>query len=454
MTDLLSTLMLANLSFDYDEYSNSLDIVYESYEDPILALLTSNEEISANTLQLVIRSLPVSDQPMIKYINRAHQIRGEMSRLLEEVNTGWEFMALEKTIDLTISNNNKRKTRLFDTSIAKAVSKKSLEFHQGIFDLGRDVDNINGMVSRFTPSQYISDAGVLLTNLSLRVIEMKAEIGEKINISYSKSQLIIMGSELETLLEEYNNTDGLINANHPMISNDLTSTIEGYKEFVVTILSQLKEAQQLQDKDEITECLAVIGDLEKMFEALMRQVSEATVLPPESHSTEVTLDLGTNFDNDTLYESEEDFDKKKSMLQSWGGSSSKSMSGNMGRTTLSEEMPYLLHAFESAKDAELELRQSLKENNEVDWTHHETKNTFAHKSAQVDVPANFGLSQPKLYNGFRPFGPQAISVGNPVVLKNMDKPRLGSQGIIVRHTKYGPTANSLPNKGVSLEEID
>lgn len=482
-------------------FTNEKEDEYAEYNDPVLSLIAS-DEITALSLQLVLRSLPLTDKPLIKYINKAFTVLIELSNLLHKISAGWEFMALEKTIQLTIKQNYKRfkkshknkndqqedKTRSFDTNIAKTVVKKDLEYHQVLYELNISIIDINKLVTSFTPMQYVSDAGVVLTNLSLKIIELKNQLSERINVSYSKAKLIIMGSDLEGLLDDFktgaygssadgkeSDSNSIIGANHPIISNDLAATIEGYKEFVVTILNQLDEAQQSQESEEINECLAVIGDLEKMFDALMKEVYDPDLKPSNSATTNnatsanaaaaaaaasavdaadyavdddvdaaadttiedeeeedesianISVEHGqtphkaytprtrsntssahtdyssptnsANFDNDTLYESDEEFNqqlhqhsrhasrppshsqiphhfenrpkygKAHRPQASLSSSATLGMSRSTsrdnfystgGRSTLQDEMPYLLHAFENAKEVELELRQSVK----------------------------------------------------------------------------------------------
>ena len=304
-----------------DDTNDTID-EYAEFNDPILSIISS-DDISPESLAVVLRTLPLSDKPLVKYINKAFKVLQDLNNLISMITTGWEFIALEKDIqrairpDFNAQNTPKKKkknkktrenkhkkhnskslfsspidllagmeidgeeeeeeeengyghSKIFDTHVAKTVLNKALEFHQSLYELNAIILDINRVLSNFSPLQYVSDAGVLLTNISLKIIELKNQLSEKINVSYSQSKLIIMGSDLEELLQDFNmdNADGndaassIIDADQPIISNDLAATIEGYKDFVITILNQLHDAQETEIPDEINECLAVIGDLE------------------------------------------------------------------------------------------------------------------------------------------------------------------------------------------------
>lgn len=398
-------------SFDDDDMT-------EYSDDPVLGFLTT-ENITKNSFALVVRSLPVSDKPLIKYMNKAFHVFEELLALSKKISNDWEFIAMETDIQKAILTDHEENTntdqKLFNTNIANIVMEKSLLFNQKFYELSSILQEVNRIVATFSPLQAVSDPGMVLATLSLKVIDLKTKVNEKINIVYAQAKLILMGADLDDLLHDFNldrhadndsNANRIIDLNHPIISNDLATTIEGYKDFVITILNQLHDARQQEDDEEINEVLAVIGDLEKMFEALMKQVYEPEVKSAkrggkqtfnynendimeedeicvedeiqiesddEMHGRDEKLrnndthafhSSSTNtFDNDTLYES--DFESIKPKEKSVHSTIYSGLNNNLkktqtGRTTLSDEMPYLLKAFENAKEAENEIRDTLK----------------------------------------------------------------------------------------------
>lgn len=378
---------------------------YAEYNDPILTLI-ANDDMDEHELAMVLRTLPLSDKPLVKYVQKAFHVYKSLSRLQEALTTGWEYKALEKNILRAINPNHvyeDEKASTFDTEMAKIVLDKSTTDHQRLHELNSTIIQINAVLADFLPMQYVSDAGVLLTNLLLKIIELKTRVNEKISVAYSQARLISMGADLDELLRDFEAHGGendaassIIDPDHPIILNDLAATVEGYKDFVVTILDQLHEAKEMADLDDISECLAVIADLEKMFEALMKEIydsdsrssfdTESVAALTHSRQTSkrgqyenykqpepVVESPVHGFDSDTLYES--DIDGKHSRNQSLSSSATFGMLSSTLRnfassmlsngkfhpkTTISEELPYLLKAFDDAKEIENELKQSVK----------------------------------------------------------------------------------------------
>ncbi|ODV58599.1 uncharacterized protein ASCRUDRAFT_10181 [Ascoidea rubescens DSM 1968] len=282
-------------SISSNDIKNNLDNVdnddslYNS--DPILALITS-DKIIPSSLQNVVQNLPLSDKPLIKYINKAFNCYQDLINL-NNFSTSWEFKFLEKISDLNFSsfpipipkenqnlnsnpnpNSNSSSSSEFYLKIAKLIINKSLEIHQYIYELNPNINEINKILSSFTAQQFISDAGCILTELSLKIIKLKNELHDKINIVYSKSKLLIINSDLEDLLKNCNDSSlSNVDSQSFKITKDLESTLLSYKTFVSTLLSQLNLAIENNNDTEIDETLQVISDLEKMFLAVKQKLN-------------------------------------------------------------------------------------------------------------------------------------------------------------------------------------
>ncbi|KAL7662666.1 Uncharacterized protein ABC855_g4915 [[Candida] zeylanoides] len=348
------------------------------FADPILTLARdpnlNREKAKTSQLVHIIHNFP----PTERRISKLCQLSLALLQSLEKIELqlkNWQFLSLDINADSHF-NTDTDDIRRFNNDIASNVLTQCQDFQHRLHHISQDLDHITRSTRSLTPMEFVSDSGTLLTQLTLRNIRLKDDTADRITVAYSRAKLINIGTDLESMLSE-------------------DQTVATYKSFVVSLLRQLNAALEQEDSAAKYECLAVISDMEKMFEAFkMERLSEAAELAESERealrheiSSRGTLALPEDEDDAYVYVDtpatevggvspkrhlvDEDYDSdmgssmysssyQPPMVHSITRSAASgvgavrrdsltSMSASLHKTTLSEEMPYLMSAFDSAK---------------------------------------------------------------------------------------------------------
>ncbi|KAK6465691.1 hypothetical protein DFJ63DRAFT_28408 [Scheffersomyces coipomensis] len=358
--------------------------IEQPYEDPILKLIhdpnLNRDKEKSNQLVSLINDFPLTERKISRLCSTTFSIL----QTLEKMNLifkSWEFLSLDFSSGDHFNDDNDYKTKEFNYNIADKVINKCQELNIKSMKISIDIDHITKTSRTLSPIEYISDSGTLLTSLILRCIKLKNDIGSNVTTSYSKARLICIGKELELMLLQSDSD-----------SKD-TTTIESYKSFIVSLLRQLNEAIDTNDSESKFECLAVINDLEQMFEAYKLEKMKDSIIKQQQELRQKQLELPVNHSHhhhsnvqsdDDEYEYDDTYSEfgMNSMYSSTvsqppmvhsitktrdtdstvgtisspkhrrGSMSSMSSSTILHKTTISEELPYLMSAFNSAKTIE------------------------------------------------------------------------------------------------------
>lgn len=223
----------------------------ESYEDPILKLIQdpnlNHDRAKTAQLNNIINSFGLTE----RRISKLCQTSLSILQTLEKINLkfkSWEFMSLDFNSDNHFNESNQIKS--FNNLLADKIITTCNELQSKVQKISYDLDYLTKSSKNLSPMEYISDSGTLFTSLLLRAIKLKNEVVESLTISYSKAKLMIIGKELESMLEI-----------------DQDSTLSSYKTFIISLMKQLNLSIEQQDSESKYECLAVISDMESMFEA-------------------------------------------------------------------------------------------------------------------------------------------------------------------------------------------
>ena len=248
----------------------------EPWEDPILKLVQdpnlNTDKDKTSMLLNFINQFPLAERKVSKLCHSTFTIL----QTLEKTNLtfkSWEFMSLDINSDSHFTEKSNLKG--FTTILADKVLKTCSTLQEKIHKISLDLDYITKASRTLSPIEYISDSGTMLTSLLLKGIKLKNEIVESLTIAYSKAKLILIGQELEVMLDA---------------SED--STLSTYKKFIVSLMKQLNLAIEQEDSQSKYECLAVISDMEKMFESYKREKER------ESALTTLRKDDGFHFDDE------------------------------------------------------------------------------------------------------------------------------------------------------------
>lgn len=362
------------------------------YEDPILALAKDpnlNKE-KAKTLKIIllIQGFPIVERK----VSRLCQLSLTILQTLEKIELNlknWAFMSLDINSTNHFDTTSSSEIKTFNNNVSFRVIQLCQELTQKLNKITADLDFITNALRSLSPIEFISDSGSLLTSLTLRNIKLKDELRDKVTIAYLKAKLITIGTDLEVMLV---NGDA-----------DQKATVESYKHFVVSLLNQLNQAVEDEDTEERNECLAVINDMEQMFEVYKLERAQAATenLAPEKESLEVSkvtepagmletsghkhaplehfsmvpraAEYSDEYDSSdetsmshstALYtqptvhsitkHSRRSSDSSPTSVESYRRSSLSSFASTsiLQKSTLSEELPYLMSAFNLAKTLE------------------------------------------------------------------------------------------------------
>lgn len=359
------------------------------YEDEIIRLARdpnlNREKGKTSKLILIIQGFPLAERT----VSRLCQLSLSILQTLEKIELNlrnWAFMSLDLNSSNHFDRSNPDEIKTFNNNVSVRVVDSCQELTVKLNKISADMDFITKALRSLTPLEFLSDSGTLLTSLSLRNIKLKDELREKVTIAYLKAKLITIGTNLETMLQGG--------------SADQKSTVESYKQFVVSLLGQLNTAIDAGDEEEKNECLAVISDMEQMFEVFkleyaqgLNQEPEPVILDDTVAITDVpvptktnTLDVAdqlicTETSKHEEYSEMADLTETSSMAPSSyplysqpmvhsitkpasdlgsiieqharrGSFSSVASTSILQKSTLSEELPYLMTAFNLAKTIE------------------------------------------------------------------------------------------------------
>lgn len=370
----------------------------EAYQDPIITLANDpnlNKEIDkTNLLVEYISKFSLAERKISKLCQLSLTILQTLEKM--ELNLkNWAFLSLDINSNDHFENENSD-IKQFNNSISMRVLTDCNLLNKKLSKISVDMDYITKALRTLTPIEYILDSGTLLTSLTLRNIKLKHELTDRVTVSYLKAKLITIGTELEEMLED----------------ESMSSTVSTYKSFVVNLLQQLNNAIDDEDMTEKHECLAVINDMEKMFDAFklerVQQMAKESdsedeldahkphgyLEPPPAHDTPKYYKSSSpkmysshsEDDNESLDDSEigssmygsmynppiihsitksnhsDTSSYKPSRLSESYTSDSFGMGNSMlHKTTISEEMPYLMSAFSLAKNVEEDIKNFKQE---------------------------------------------------------------------------------------------
>lgn len=252
-----------------------MSLEVDSYEDPILALARdpdlNREKGKASKIILLIQGFPIVERK----VSRLCQLSLTILQTLEKIELNlknWAFMSLDLNSANHFDSGNTNEIRNFNSNVSFKVIESCRELTQKLNKITADLDFITTALRSLSPIEFISDSGTLLTSLTLRNIKLKDDLRDKVTVAYSKAKLITIGTDLEAML---------VNGD-----DDQKATVESYKQFVVSLLAQLSDAVEQNDIEQRNECLAVINDMEQMFEVYKAERAAERAEMERSHTLE------------------------------------------------------------------------------------------------------------------------------------------------------------------------
>ncbi|KAG7755863.1 hypothetical protein KL911_001920 [Ogataea haglerorum] len=367
------------------------------YIDPLIQLLKDTElnKDKCKSSELIRHINSINDHEIKTWCIQSFEILKDLETI--ELNIyNWEFQTLEfKLSQSLILDEEDQRKRTFNSRLARKVANNCLELHKNLQQLGIEIDEVNAGARFMTPLQRISDPGTILTELMLRVMKLRSGLIDQVSIHYSKAKLVNIGIDLENLIyEEEDRKYG-----------DITEeTVINYKHFINNLLQQINDCISTGDTIGAMECISIVAEVEKMFEAMkldrLSRQRERLLSSPESTSDE----LGERPDSpasssitmsETLCGDDENPEKadylkraKTERFRSFHAAHNSSLH----KTTLTEKLPFLMHAFEEARSIEEDIR-GVMESSDIKVTDRKQKElsprstAFSSSSSIVEEPS-------------------------------------------------------------------
>ncbi|CAN3357438.1 hypothetical protein DICA4_C15390 [Diutina catenulata] len=216
-----------------------------AWQDPVLCLVQDPQLFTSPEQSLTLSEMigGLAERRISKLCSQAVVLLKSLETIGASFRT-WEFMSLDFNSDQHFSEANPLHS--FNEGLAERVMDTCKSHQEKLHYIAVDIDNLTKVSKTLTPMEYISDSGTLLTSLVLRTIRTKADIYEKTTIAYSKAKLILIGKELDEIAD--------------------ADVLAQYRHLLFSLVKQLNEAIDADDAEAKHECLAVISDMEVMFE--------------------------------------------------------------------------------------------------------------------------------------------------------------------------------------------
>lgn len=368
------------------------DMEMTPFVDPLMDLLHSsdlNKEVTLSE-KLLAYIEDISDAKIRQWCIDSLTILRDLERIELKLH-GWEFTTLDYRLDI-----EKHSTTNNDDDIKLQLSRRVLKISLELYDqLNIEGQNIVIAIDRsrmLSPRQLISDAGTILTELVLRLTKLREQLHKDISVGYSRAKLVIIGCELENMVRDVQYDDQISTKLDPIMVNN-------YKQFVNTLLTQLEQSVTSGDTMSTMESIAIVNDVEKMFESMKQGQHGNDTGIKEADNTNASNDNSNqrNYqksDNITTQSKPQqthddyDYDSEGTLVSPSGSlsslkkthrrtTSSLRADTELTKTTITEQLPSLLSAFKE---------DTIKEEPETDSDDDDDNNNTNDEDNQSSTP--------------------------------------------------------------------
>lgn len=359
-----------------------VDIAPEDYEnDPILKVLY-NANLTQDDIDALSEGFDSMDRDDVM---TAYRILNKLTHYMSETES-WSFGVLA-------AYDFQTPARHFDIDIAVVVGMKSENLLREISSWG--IEKLKNKVNQL-PVLY-SDSATVLTTLVLRIISLYSDLEFKLQLALSRSTLVKIHSELEGLLTTFESHDDVKDRRED------PPLVKKYRSFVTQLITEL-ETTPFEDVQQ--EMFQVVRDLHEMFLKFSSQHygqkqhkqrnimdnflsmeydyedEEHSNIPfSANHQQQFSSDgfrdefLGSPSPNsrESVYTADtspmstsymyggKSTNNNNTHKRTMSGSSSafSLASGNTNKSSITEELPSMLHAFEVARREEQEHKTGI-----------------------------------------------------------------------------------------------
>jgi hypothetical protein len=306
------------------------------FDDPINAFFQAYAGEDFDDYQATRDELNKLRELVSQTLHSNNRYRAE---ILESYNILSKLMGINtklNSLDFRFLSNNDEVERLdelrFDLKLIKASLDKINQIDDDLNHLNsNDISRINQyLVKHLKISDYLFNNGFLLIKIYYKILNLKNFLGDKVLNFYIKARLLVIYFELQRI-------DELLDAQPASIvkdQQDFKSVLISYKDFVLVLINQLNDAIKDKNTEQINECLNILKDVEKMYESFRM-----------------------NF----LFEQELEEYNLQIMEEEYDETSTPSTTAS-SKTTITAELPYLLQAFDEARNLNKEVATYTEQN--------------------------------------------------------------------------------------------
>lgn len=251
-----------------------------TYADPLMTLLHSSDLNRDKQLSETLYEYidDITDMELKKWCIDSLTVLRNLEKIETQLDQ-WEFHTLDFTLEVNSQLHKTSSSSSFSTSsaagseksdsirrkLARRVLDKSVKLRDLLSQQKEGIDSSifrARHLSSTSPAKVITDAGTILIELTMRIVKLGKHLDEQVTVGYSRAKLTIIGSELKKL----------VTSDPYIIDKDV---VQNYTTFVNNLLNQLNMAVAHNDTVVLWESVAIIGDVEKMFESMKQNTSMA-----------------------------------------------------------------------------------------------------------------------------------------------------------------------------------
>lgn len=379
--------------------TTSIEISPEDYEnDPVLAVLY-NPALSYDDIEVLcdghgFGAIETND------ILTAYRILTRLTMYLSETES-WSFGVLA-------AYDFQSPARPFDLDIAVVVGTRSELLLREITSWG-----LQGLKDKVNQLDMLySDSATVLTTLVLRIISIYSDLEFKLQLALSRSTLVKIHSELEGLLSNFQ-TD----------TPDDPPLVKKYRSFVTQLITELETTPFESVQQEMFQ---IVRDLHGMFVKFSQNSSSAhhvmdkylsmddDAIPPMS-PTDMSSSLESSWGNlpgspspnsRTSNYTAHTSPLSSSFIQDFKGhggdnhkrtfSSSSTAFSTTSKSSVTDELPSMLHAFEIAKREERGRTSLPRKNSHSSMVSEQSSLSSSFFNKRIPPSVSFNTNQPKL----------------------------------------------------------
>lgn len=323
----------------YNHSTSTTDLSKYEEDDHLIEVFKSDALTYKDVEELVVGLNPQRAPDILI----SYRILSTLTKYLEETNS-WTFCMLNN-YDFQMN------VRQFDLDVAIVIGRRAEHILSEIHSW--NIPKLKKMVMGFTT--YYSDEATILTIIIFRIVSKYSDLEFTLQLALSRSTLIKINYEMTGLFSKFpGGSDAAGSDSNPELSSRNDELVSAYRKFVSQLLNEIENSPFESVQQELFQ---VVRDLKSMFSKFSdSRVSKSLEdkfdeddafygearLPPLPEND----DLSLKYMKPSLNRSSSGVQHKRSFSNSTMFSTNTAATN---KTTISEELPNLLNAFDIVK---------------------------------------------------------------------------------------------------------